>query len=132
MASNLSIAKKGYELFQQGDIATLVNDMIDSSCTWISPGPKDKLPWAGQFRGKQEIAGFFAQIAENIDFNEFTPREFIEQGDTVVVLGSSSGRTKKTGKASKNEWAHVLKYRQGKLVFFQEYYDTAAEVSAMS
>jgi len=132
MASNLSIAKKGYELFQQGDIATLVNDMIDPSCTWISPGPKDKLPWAGQFSGKQEIAGFFAQIAENIDFNEFTPREFIEQGDTVVVLGSSSGRTKKTGKISKNEWAHVLKYRQGKLVFFQEYYDTAAEVSAMS
>ena len=132
MASNLAIAKKGYELFQQGDIATLVNDMIDPSCTWISPGPKDKLPWAGQFSGKQEIAGFFAQIAENIDFNEFTPREFIEQGDTVVVLGSSSGRTKKTGKVSKNEWAHVLKYRQGKLVFFQEYYDTAAEVSAMS
>ena len=132
MASNLEIAKRGYELFQRGDIATLVNDLIDDSCTWISPGPKDKLPWAGQFKGKQQIAGFFAQIAENIDFNEFAPREWIEQGDTVVVFGSSAGRTKKTGKMSKNEWAHVLKYRQGKLVFFQEYYDTAAEVAAMS
>src|SRR5262245_54928703 len=74
MASNLEIAKRGYELFQRGDIATLVNDLIDDSCTWISPGPKDKLPWAGQFKGKQQIAGFFAQIAENIDFNEFAPR----------------------------------------------------------
>jgi ketosteroid isomerase-like protein len=132
MASNLEIAKRGYELFQKGDIATLVNDMIDNSCTWISPGPKDKLPWAGQFKGKQEITRFFGQIAENIDFTEFAPREWIEQGDTVVVLGTSAGRTKKTGKMSKNEWAHVLKYRQGKLVFFQEYYDTAAEVAAIT
>lgn len=132
MASNLEIAKRGYELFQQGDIPTLVNDLIDDGCTWITPGPTDKLPWAGRFKGKQEIAGFFAKVAENIDFSEFAPREMIEQGDTVVVLGSSSGRTKKTGKVSKNEWAHVLKYSQGKLVFFQEYYDTAAEVAAMS
>ncbi|MBR0830748.1 nuclear transport factor 2 family protein [Bradyrhizobium manausense] len=132
MASNLEIAKKGYELFQQGDIATLVNDMMTDDCTWITPGPRDKLPWAGRYKGKQEIAGFFAKIAENIDFSEFAPREMIEQGDTVVVLGSSAGRMKKTGKTSKNEWAHVLKYSQGKLVYFQEYYDTAAEVAAMS
>ena len=33
MASNLEIAKKGYELFQQGDILTLVNDLIDDGCT---------------------------------------------------------------------------------------------------
>jgi len=132
MASNLEIAKRGYELFQTGDIATIINDLIDDGCTWITPGPKDKLPWAGRFKGKQEIAGFFAKVGENIDFSEFAPREIIEQGDTVIVLGASSGRMKKTGKISKNEWAHVLKYRQGKLVFFQEYYDTAAEVAAMS
>jgi ketosteroid isomerase-like protein len=132
MASNLEIAKRGYELFQTGDIATIVNDLIDNSCTWITPGPKDKLPWAGRYKGKQEIAGFFAKVGENIDFSEFAPREMIEQGDTVVVLGASSGRMKKTGKISRNEWAHVLKYSQGKLVFFQEYYDTAAEVAAMS
>jgi len=132
MASNLENAKRGYELFQRGDIATLINELVDDNCTWISPGPKDKLPWAGQFRGKQGVADFFARIAENIDFSEFTPREWIEQGDTIVVLGSASGRAKKTGKVSKNEWAHVGKYRQGKLVFFQEYYDTHAEVAAMS
>lgn len=61
MASNLEIAKKGYELFQQGDIPTLVNDLIDDGCTWITPGPTDKLPWAGRFKDKQEIAGFFAK-----------------------------------------------------------------------
>ena len=38
MASNLETTKKGYELFKQGDISTLVKDIVDDTCTWISPG----------------------------------------------------------------------------------------------
>ena len=67
-----------------------------------------------------------------MEFSEFAPREMIDQGETVVVLGTLAGRAKKTGKAVKNEWAHVFKFRQGKVVFFQEYIDTAADVLAMS
>jgi uncharacterized protein len=132
MASNLETTKRGYELFKQGDIATLIKDIIGDNCIWISPGPVDKLPWAGNFEGKQEIANFFAQVAQNLDFAEFAPRDMIEQGDTVVVLGTSEHRTKKAGKAVRNEWAHVFKYNNGKVVFFQEYTDTAAEVLGMS
>jgi ketosteroid isomerase-like protein len=132
MASNVEATKKGYENFQKGDIPTLIRDLLDDGCTWISPGPPDKLPWAGTFKGKQEIATFFTRVDENLEFSEFVPREMIEQGDTVVVLGTLSGRAKKTGKAVTNEWAHVFKYSQGKVVFFQEYIDTAADVLAMS
>jgi uncharacterized protein len=96
------------------------------------PGPKDKLPWAGVFQGKQEISNFFAQVGQNLEFSEFAPREMIEQGDTVVALGTLTARAKKTGKTVKNEWAHVFKYKQGKVVFFQEYIDTAADVLAMT
>jgi uncharacterized protein len=132
MASNIETTKKGYESFQRGDIPTLIRELLDDNCTWISPGPNDKLPWAGTFMGKQEIANFFAQVGQNLEFTEFAPREMIEQGDTVVVLGTLAGRAKKTGKSLKNEWAHVFKYRQGEVVFFQEYIDTAADVLAMS
>jgi ketosteroid isomerase-like protein len=132
MASNVEATRKAYESFQRGDIPALIRDLIDDNCTWISPGPEDKLPWAGTFKGKQEIANFFARVGENLEFSEFAPREMIEQGDTVVVLGTLIGRAKKTGKTVKNEWAHVFKYSQGKVVFFQEYIDTAADVLAMS
>jgi ketosteroid isomerase-like protein len=132
MASNIEATKKGYECFQRGDIPSLIRDLLDDNCVWISPGPSDKLPWAGTFKGKHEIANFFAQVGEHLEFNEFAPREMIEQGETVVVLGTLAGRAKKTGKAVKNEWAHVFKFRQGKVVSFQEYIDTAADVLAMS
>jgi uncharacterized protein len=132
MASNVEATKKGYESFQRGDIQSLLKDLIDDDCTWISPGPSDKLPWAGTFKGKQEIANFFAQVDANLEFTEFTPLEMIEQGDTVVVLGTLAGRAKKTGKPVKNEWAHVFKFSHGKAVLFQEYIDTAADVLAMT
>jgi ketosteroid isomerase-like protein len=132
MASNLETTKKGYELFKQGDISTLVKDIVDETCTWISPGPQDKLPWAGNFKGRQEITDFFARVAQNLDFTEFAPREMIEQGDTVVVIGTSSARAKRTGKTIKDDWVHIFKYNQGRMVFFQEYTDTAAAVLGMS
>ena len=90
MASNLETTRKGYELFKQGDISTLVKDIVDDTCTWITPGPRDKLPWAGNFKGKRGIADFFARVAQNLDITKFEPREIIEQGDTVVVIGTSS------------------------------------------
>jgi uncharacterized protein len=130
--SNVETTKRAYELFQRGDVPVLIRDLIDDNCIWISPGPSDKLPWAGTFKGKQEVAKFFARVGENLEFSEFSPREMIEQGDTVVVLGTSSGRARTTGKTVTDDWAHVLKYSQGKVVFFQEYVDTAANVFAMS
>jgi uncharacterized protein len=132
MASNIEATRRGYESFQRGDIPSLLRDLLADNCTWISPGPKDKLPWAGTYKGKQEIANFFAEVDRTLELTEFTPREMIEQGDTVVVLGTLAGRAKTTGKPVKNEWAHVFKFSQGKVVFFQEYIDTAADVLAMS
>jgi ketosteroid isomerase-like protein len=132
MASNLETTRTIYELFNQGNISTLLNDIIDATCTWISPGPQDRLPWAGNFKGRQEIADFFARAAQALDFAESVPREMIEQGDTVVVIGTTSVRAKRTGKTTKADWAAIFKYHQGKVVFFQEYPDTAALVLGMS
>jgi uncharacterized protein len=132
MASNLEVTRKAFESFQRGDIPGLLRDLIDDSCTWISPGPQNKLPWAGSFKGKQEIASFFARVGENLEFSELALREMIEQEDTVVVFGTTTGRAKITGKIVRYEWALVFKYSQGKVVFVQEYMDTAAHVLAMS
>jgi uncharacterized protein len=132
MASNVETTKRGYELFKQGDIPTLVKDIVDDNCVWISPGPQDKLPWAGHFRGKQEVTNFFKRVAENLEFVEFSPREMIAQGDAVAVIGRSTARSKKTGKTMNEDWVHVFKYDQGRIVFFQEYTDTAAIAAGMS
>jgi uncharacterized protein len=132
MPSNTEAAKQGYEFFLRGDIPGLVRELVDDNCVWIGAGPPDKLPWGGQFKGKQGVADFFKRVAEHLHFAEFVPRQYVEQGDTVVVIGTSTAQVKTTGKHVDNEWVHVTKYKQGKLVFWQEYTDTVAEVLGMS
>jgi uncharacterized protein len=132
MASNVETTKRGYELFKQSDIPTLLKEIVDDNCIWIAPGAPDKLPWAGRFKGKQDVANFFKRVAETVEFIEFSPREMIEQGDSVAVIGRSTVRSKKTGKTVNDEWVHIFKYKQGRLVFFQEYTDTAALAAGMS
>jgi ketosteroid isomerase-like protein len=39
---------------------------------------------------------------------------------------------KRTGKAIKYDWVHIFKYKQGRMMFAQEYADTAAFILAMS
>jgi len=57
---------------------------------------------------------FFARVAQNLDFTEFAPREMIEQGDTVVVIGTSSARAKRTGKTITDDWVHIFKIQSRK------------------
>jgi uncharacterized protein len=132
MPSNTETAKKAYEFFLRGDVPSLVRELVDDKCVWIGAGPPDKLPWAGQFKGKQGVASFFSRVAEHLHFTNFTPREYVEQGDTVVIIGTSSAQVKANGKNVDNEWVHITKFSQGQLVFWQEYTDTVAEVLAMS
>jgi ketosteroid isomerase-like protein len=106
---------------------------VDDNSHWILPG-KDILPWAGSFKGKQEIANFFTLLHQHWDVTEFTPHDMIERGDTIVTIGTSSGHPRgKSGPITLNPWVHVGKYNAvGKLIFFQEYADTAAMASALS
>jgi ketosteroid isomerase-like protein len=86
-------------MLSEGRHSVSNTDLLDDNCIWISPGPSDRLPWAGTFKGKHEIANFFAQVGANLEFSEFAPREMIEQGETVVVSGNTRRSSKKTGKA---------------------------------
>ena len=58
-------------------------------------------------------------------FSRFEPREFIATGDKVVALGHYVGKTS-IGKSFDLDWAMVFTLRNGKVVRFQEFTDSAA------
>lgn len=98
---------------------------------WVSPGPK-AIPWAGNYEGKQAVAEFFKKIDQNVDFQQFEPREFIAQGNKVVTLGYMQVKSKMTGKSGREDWAMVFTVRNGKVAHFQEYVDTWLAVDMFS
>jgi ketosteroid isomerase-like protein len=65
------------------------------------------------------------KLATEWDVFAVTPKTFHDAGDTVVVEGRYTGSFKKTGKSVDAQLCHVWRVRDGKLVSFQQYTDTA-------
>jgi uncharacterized protein len=128
--SNVEIAQKGYKYFAEGNIAGLLEEVVDPACEWLIAGDPRVLPYAGRFRGKEEIAGFFQRLVTTVNYTKFEPTDFIDGGDTVTVIGEAVGTFKSTGKTASDRWVHIARYRDGKLVFFESYNDTAAAEKA--
>jgi hypothetical protein len=97
---------------------------------WFVPGPKQILPWAGLRKGREQVAQFFAEYTQTAETQQFEPREFIAQGERVVVLGYRRDHVKATGRIFESEWVQVFSLRAGKIVSFRGYIDTAAIVAA--
>lgn len=126
--TNTERVQQMYAAFGRGDIATLLAALAPE-VIWTVQGPS-WLPMFGARKGRQQVAQFFQAIVEKLNIHEFAPREFIAQGDRVVVLGYERGEAKTTGRAIEGEWAHVFTFRGGQVVDFKEYCNTAAFAEA--
>jgi ketosteroid isomerase-like protein len=85
-----------------------------------------KIPWAGPRRGRSRVEQFFKAAAAAFDVEAFQPDEFLVAGDTIVVLGHERMKMRATGLLVEANWAHIWRLRQGRVVRFREYSDTAA------
>jgi hypothetical protein len=126
---NVDVVRRAYEAFGRGDIQTLLGT-CDENIDWITPGPAE-LPTAGHRRGRQEVARFFQELNDVFQVEQFTPRDFIAQGERVVVCGEEVARVRSTGKTIEITWAHVFELKDGQIVRFHEYLDTAPAVDAL-
>ncbi|MEQ8700428.1 MAG: nuclear transport factor 2 family protein [Bauldia litoralis] len=79
---------------------------------------------------KDDMARYFRELAEDWELGHFTMREFVTQGDTVVSIGDCSWRHRRTGKTCHTPKIDIARIRDGKIVSYREFYDTAKALSA--
>jgi len=124
MATPTQIVQQAYEAFGRGDIAALAAlcaDPVDWEC--VVPA---NLAYAGRRTTPQQVAQFFRDIPESDTIHAFEPREFIESGDNLTVLGWEDTTAVETGRRFQSEWVHVFTVRADKVVRWRGFYDTAA------
>jgi uncharacterized protein len=120
----LDIVQQAYHAFGRQDIPALlalVADEVDWEC--VVPG---SLPYSGKRRTRAEVADFFAAIPRVDAIHVFEPREFIDAGEQVVVLGWEKTTALDTNKMYETEWVHVFTVRNGRIVRWRGFFDTAA------
>ena len=128
--TNAEVVQQSYAAFGQGDIPSVVRLLTDD-VEWTLQGPS-VIPWAGTHQGHEGVTEFFSLIGETLEFEQFEPREYVAQGDTVVVLGHERSLVKPTGRRFEQEWAHFYTLRDGKIATGLFIEDTAAQVEAFS
>ena len=108
---------------RQGLMALCAKDI-----EWIIPG--DGWPLAGTHRGHTGITDLLQKASETVETPLMEHREFVAQGDRVLVVGFARGKIKGTNKAWKDDWVFAITVRNGKLTNIREYIDTQALAQA--
>src|SRR4051812_46890990 len=91
---NVQLVKTCYEAFKSGDSDTLFGAMAPD-IEWESVGRATDFPTLGPRHGIPGTKQFFQQVAENLEFHAFAPREFHAVGHIVFVMGSYDTTVKK-------------------------------------
>ena len=115
--ANTRLVQQAYQSVGMGDFQSFLNALAQD-VQWQLP-EMENVPFAGTWRGREEVGRFFSTTAQAQDVIEFEPVDFIAQGDKVVLLGRFASRVKSTGRVSASAWAHVWTVKDGKVTHFR-------------
>lgn len=79
-----------------------------------------------EIRAKADVKRYFEGLLAAWEMIHYTTGEFIADSDWVAMRGSTAWRNRATGRVVETPKADFWKFRDGKIVEFHEYYDTAA------
>jgi len=124
MSAPLDVVQQGYAAFGRRDIPALLK-LIAEEVDWKEVCPAS-LPYSGLRRNPTEVAEFFAALDQVEDVTVFEPREFIEAGENVTVLGYAESSVRETKLRVQTDWVQVFTVRNGKITRWRGFFDTAA------
>ena len=97
--------------------------LVAEDFEWIIPG--EDWPLAGTHRGHAGLTSLLQKVSETVETST-EPREFVAQGDRVLVVGFATGRIKATNRTFEDHWVFAITVRDGKVTNIREYIDTQA------
>jgi uncharacterized protein len=119
---NIQTVKDFFAAIGRGDSEALLA-LVSEDIEWIIPG--EDWPLAGTHRGHDGVADLLETASKSIETST-EPREFVAQGDRVLVVGFAKGKIKATNKTFRDDWVFAITVRNGKLTNIREYVDTQA------
>lgn len=126
MSADVETVRAAYEAWNRGDGSFF--EYLDPDVEWIPAAQFVEGPVHG-LDGVRRLADTFTEAFEKILWKPVRIAEGVEEGQVVAVLDSES-RGKGSGAEVKVRVAHVLRVREGKVVWGKVYSDASEGLRA--
>ncbi|MDB5984542.1 MAG: hypothetical protein JWQ69_5557 [Pseudomonas sp.] len=120
---NVQVVKEFFAAMGRSDRQGLLA-LTSEDIEWIIPG--EDWPLAGTHRGHAGLADLLQKASEKMETSVMEHREYVAQGDRVLVVGFAKGKIKATNRTWEDNWVFAITVRNGKLTNIREYVDTQA------
>ena len=127
---NIELIRDLYERYAAGEGSECVLERLADDVVWRSVAPPSRLPFARPRRGPDEVREYFQALNEDWEMISYKVNELISQRDRVVVLADVCLCHRQTGRLVATLKADVFRLRDGRIVEFCEFFDSAAAVEA--
>ncbi|MBK7644092.1 MAG: nuclear transport factor 2 family protein [Planctomycetes bacterium] len=127
--SNHSATVRGlYEAFARGDVPNVLG-VLAPDVSWTEA---EGFPYGGTYSGPQAVLeNVFMKLGSEWEGFAAVPQQLVAEGDTVVALGTYSGKYKASGKSMRVPYVHVWKFKGDKVQTFVQHTDTAVVQRAL-
>jgi ketosteroid isomerase-like protein len=132
-ASNVAVLKDAYRRWHDtkgGSVdhwmGLVADDIKFGSLAQAAP----EMAFARSYSNRDALRGYFDGLLGEWEMIHYTASEFVAQGDSVFMRGSTAWRSKKTGKSVETPKVDFWRFRNGKAVEYYEYFDTARVLAA--
>jgi ketosteroid isomerase-like protein len=115
-----------YEAFERGDVQAL--SVLFDPRVRVRQSPL--LPWGGIYQGYLGIMRFIAKLLEHVE-SRIAVDEYLEAGEQVIVIGHTRGHVRATGKEFSVRFVHVWSLKDGRVVRYEPYVNTAKMLEAL-
>jgi uncharacterized protein len=117
----IAVVRGFNEALTRGDVPGML-DFLDPEVEWRAP---ESVPWGGTFHGHEGFREFLGRLSEQPAEFRRELGQYLDVGDHVVVLLRQMGRPRGGSAEYDVPEVHVRTVRDGKVVDFEGYFDTA-------
>ena len=115
----MELVRQGYEAWNRGDRSWVLEHMSED-VEWVTP-PEDPDP--ATYSGHDEVVRYWEQWRASVGQLEFTPIEFLDAGDHVLVTAERKGKGETSGLEVTDRVVQVFTFEGDKCVSVHEHYD---------
>ena len=110
----------------KGDLDKALS-MVHADCKWTYRGP-DSIPFAGEYHGPAGVGDYLEKFGSLVEIVSFEP-DMIWNDNDIIIRASEVNRLHRGGPEIELDVTQIFKVKNGWIMEFQEYTDTAKMAS---